>query len=337
MSASFLDNCQSLELVVGLNVKDRDALKRDVVLAVLGGRHLDAVAVEFGVSRASAYNWVKNYLEGGNKGLIRTKGDRRFALPGETPEETIRNVLAFLRHFPNFSADELSAHYADWGWSIPPRTMRSIFKMHGVGTDAQRQEKAYKPDEPDEPDEPDYSHLIDEVLDAVILEIEAEEKREPSGHNPGDVLVQDRFKFPAGACDEPLAIELIVDTFASTKRIFAKIGTPTEQLSKLAFEEVRRIYEQQSHRIHTICTPRKRQYSGDLGAFAYPDAILKSNYTVLDVRPAASRDKDSRIKAAWSILRTQWLKTLPTRLALKDMNPKQIEDDLQDWLLAHRK
>ncbi len=311
-----------------LNLKDKAALKRDVVFAVLAGGHPDAVGEEYGVSRASVYNWVQDYRKTGVKSLMQEKVDRHFALPGKTPAETIRNILGILRLHPEYSADRLSEIYGAYGFHIPQRTMRGIFKAVGASTDAQRRETAFKLD---------HSHITDEVLDAVILEIEIEEMREPSGRRPGDILIQDRFKFPAGLCDEPLAIELIVDTFASSKRIFAMIGTPTEQLSKSAFEEVQRIYEQQSHRIHKICTPRKRQYSGDLGAFAYPDGIQKSNYTVLDVRPVASREKDSRIKAAWAILQTQWLKSLPKRLALKDMNPQRIGDDLEDWLEAHRK
>ena len=313
---------------MGLDFKSRAARKSDVVKAVEAGGHPDAVAEQFGVSRASVFSWTKSYRELGAKGLNQRKADRRFSLPGETPSETIRNVLGFLRHRPDFSADELSDSYGDYGIRFPSRTMRNIFKKSGVSTAKERLEKAYKPDD---------SHIADEDLDAVIGEIEDEERREPSGRRPGDVLVQDRVEFPKDFCDGRLAIELIVDTFAPDQLIFAKVGAPDEQLSKWAFDEVRHIYELQSRRIHTVCTPRKQQYCVELGAFAYPEIVGKLNYTVLKVRPAKSRVRDSRIKAAWTLLQRDWLSSIPDRLKPEMLSLKNIEDDLNAWLTAHRK
>jgi len=114
------------------------------------------------------------------------------------------------------------------------------------------------------------------------------------------------------------------------------LSTPTHQLSVDAFVEVERIYKRQGLRVHKVLTPRKQQYAEDLGAVAYPKKFINPLSSILEVRPINSKNTDSRIKAAWTLLQTGWLKTMPTRLTQSDRTPKQIEDDLEDWLVSHR-
>lgn len=302
--------------------------RRDVVMAVLSGGHPDAVAHEYDVSRASVYNWTREYRTQGGKGLVHEKGDRRFSLGQKTPSATMRLVQAILQRDPDYSADKLSAFFDTWGFEISSRTLRNIFTRLGVSTAKQRRKKAFQPD---------YSDISAEDLDRVINEIGLAEKLAPCGRKPGEVLVQDRVKFPKGFCDEPLAIEIVVDAFLPSKRIYAMLASPCDQLSVDAFVEVERIYKGQGFRIHKVCTPRKQQYAGDLGAVAYPRRFKNPLNSIQEVRPVKAKTADSRIKAAWALLQKGWLKTMPTRLALADRKPKQIEDDLEEWLVAHRR
>lgn len=312
---------------MGLNYKVRALRRRDVVMAVRSGGHPDAVAQEFGVSRASVYNWVKDYQVQGAKGLVKERGDRRFSLEQKTPFETMRLVQAILLRYPEYSADKLSAYFDSWGMKVSSRTLRNVFKRLGVSTAQQRRNGAFQPD---------YSDISVEELDRVINEIELEERMTPSGRKHGHLLVQDRVKFPKGFCDEPLAIELIVDTFAPTRRIYAMLAAPSDQLSVDAFEEVERIYKRHGYKIHKVCTPRKQQYAGDLGAVAFPRRFKDPLSSIHEVRPVKAKTADARIKAAWALLKTRWLKTVPTRLATKDRKPWQIENDLEEWLVARR-
>jgi transposase len=319
---------QNEAIELGLGFTARTLRRRDVVLAVLAGGSPDAVAQEYCVSRASVYNWVKDYRTSGIKGLIREKGDRRLALDGSSPAELVRNIQGILRHRPEFSADELSAHFASFGKNISPRTMRNIFKSLGVSTAAQRRQRAFQPD---------FSDISIEDLDAVIRQLENCPSVELFGRKPGDVMVQDRIKLPSRLCVETLAIEIIVDTFAAPRRMYAMVGVPSEQLSRDAIAKVHSLYQQESFRIHKVCTPRKQQYCEALGAIAFPRLFNRFPELVLEVRPVNSREMDSRIKAAWMILQTEWIKSLPNRLPTNRRNCRDVDADLNAWLLARRK
>lgn len=307
--------------------------RRAVVIAIISGGHIDAVAKEFGVSRASAYNWVRDYNESGAKQLIHAAGDKRFALPGLTPFATLNFIQAAVVRNPTWSADKLSEFLGSMGREIQPRTLRNIFKALGISSACARLSKAstwrqgrYETQE--------FSEV---ELVEILSELDGLAPEEVKGRRQGDVLVQDRIKFPKDYCAEPFALELIVDTFAPLKRIYAMVGQPSHSLSVDALSHVEAEYSDQGFKIHKICTPRKQQYSGDLGAVAYPKWFEKHLEQVLDVRPANSKTADSRIKGAWLLLKSEWLKTLPTRLTPGALGLDQIEGDLQVWLAAHRK
>lgn len=296
-------------------------------MAVQSGGHPDSVAREYGVSRASVYNWMKDYRVQGVSGLIHENGDRRFALKRTTPFETMRRVRAVLVRHPEWSADKLSSFLGAMGMPISPRTLRNIFKRLGVSTAEQRRANAFKPD---------YEDISDNELEVIIRELEDHQKGEPSGCRPGDVMLQDRVKFPKGFCVEPLAIEIVVDTFAPFRRIYAMLAAPSHQLSVDAFVEVERVYKRQCLKIHTVRVPRKEQYAENLGAVAYPKLFKEPWRPIVDVRPVNSKTADRRIKAVWALLQAEWLKTMPTRLAPENRTPKQIDDDLEEWLVARR-
>lgn len=254
-------------------------------------------------------------------------GDRRFTLPKKSRQETSQFVLRMLRHKPGLSADALSAKLGDFGIAIPPRTMRNIYKVLGVSTAEERKGKSLAYLTPE---------ISPEDWDVIFKEIENGPVGELSGRNPGDVLVQDRVQLPSGYCDQRLAVEIIVDTFSSSRRIYAMVGTPSHKLSVDALAAVLHCYQTRGTRIHTFYAPRKNQYSAHLGAVAYPRCFMKPAGPLLEVRPTNSRTIDSRIQAAWTLLRSSWLKTLPTRLPLDDRTPNQIEDDLEEWLVKLR-
>jgi len=178
---------------LGLDFNGRAFLRRDVVLAVNNGGHPDAIAKEYGVSRASVYNWTKDYRMQGANGLIHAKDDQRFTFSGQSVLETLRRVKAVILRNPEWSADKLASVYMSWGVVVSARTMRNIFKRLGVNTTEQRKEKSFKPDN---------FELSPAELLRVIEQIEQQEKMELAGRKPGNILLQDRVKFPVGFCHE---------------------------------------------------------------------------------------------------------------------------------------
>lgn len=312
-----------------LSFQERFILRRNVVRAALSGCHPDAVATEFGVSRASVYNWMREDNEGGSKKLLHAAGDKRFSFPGMTAFETLRFIRQRVLRDPEMSADNVAKFMNSWGYAVSPRTMRNCFKRLGFSSAIERRKKAY-----DWRNTGSVAEISDEELLEIMSSLEDLPPGELKGSRPGQVLLQDRIKLPKGYCDEELAIELIVDTFSPMRRIFAKLGAPCDQLSLDALSTVQATYTDQGFKIYKICTPRKQQYEGDLGAFIYPKWFDKHLEKVLEVRPANSKTADSRIKEAWSYLKSGWLKTLLTRLPRDGLRKNLIEEDLQLWLVA---
>jgi transposase len=313
--------------------RQRFLLRRNVVAAVLSGGHPDAVAKEFGVSRASVYNWVREHNESGVKKLTHADGDKRFAMPGLTPFRTLNFIRHVVVRHPDMSADHLSEYLGSMGRDVSPRTLRNIFCKLGISSANARRSKAFEWQHGQLVDQ----EISDDELKEILSGLDDLPPGELKGHRPGEVLVQDRVKFPKGYCDEALVLELIVDTFAPMTRVYASLAPAGDQLSVDALSKVQACYTDQGFKIHKICTPRRQQYAGDLGAFAYPKWFDEHLELVLEVRPANSKSADSRIKAAWSLLRSGWLKSMPTRLALGDRHRKQIDGDLQVWLAAPQK
>lgn len=315
------------------NFRERFLRRRNVVMAVLSGGHPDAVAKEFGASRATVYNWVREHNDNGSKKLIHAEGDKRFSFPGLTPFTTLNFIRHVVSRNPDMSADHLAEYLGTMGRGVSPRTLRNIFSELGVSSASARRSKAFEWRHGQFPEQ----EISDDELKQPLSGLDDLPPGELKGNRHGDVLVQDRVKFPTGHCDEPLVLELIVDTFAPMKRIYASLASPSDQLSRDALSKVLAIYEGEGFKIHKVCTPRKHQYSGELGAVAYPKWFNENPAQVLEVRQANSKTADSRIKAVWSLLRSEWLKTMPTRLASGELHLNQIEGDLQLWLGAHQR
>ena len=318
------------EMEKALSIKEKYFRRRDVVHSILSGGHVDAVAKEFGVSRASAYNWMRDYNENGAKQLIHADGDKRFAMPGLTPFTTLNFIRHVVVRNPDMSADRLSEHLGTMGRDVSPRTLRNMFSEMGISSASARRSQAF-----------DWRHgqlaekeFSDDELTQILSGPDGLQPGELKGRRPGDVMVQDRIKFPKGFCDQSLALELIVDTFAPMKRIYVSLASPSDQLSRDALSKVLATYKDDGFNIHKVCTPRKHQYSGELGAIAYPKWFNENPAQVLEVRQANSKTADSRIKVAWSFVKLGWLKTMQTRLPAADRSQNQIEIDLQGWLDA---
>jgi hypothetical protein len=231
------------------------------------------------------------------------------------------------------SADNLSGYLGTMGQDVQPRTLRNIFSELGVSNARERQRKAFEWRR----GQFDEQEISDDQMTEIVSELDKLAIDEPRGRQPGDVMVQDRIKFPKRFCQEPLALELIVDTFAPMKRIYATVGTPTDRLSVVALDKVQAAYVVQESKTHTFLTPRKRQYAGDLGAVAYPNWFDKHLQQVLKVRQPNSKTADSRINGAWTLLKSEWLKPMSRRLPVNGFKRQQIDDALQEWLESHRK
>lgn len=314
-----------------MNLKERFAFRREIVKFVLGGGHPDAVAKEHGVSRASVYNWVREYKEGGARQLIHPDGDKRFALPGLTPFTTIRLVRAIVDRHPTWSADKMAEFLSSMGQEIHPRTLRNIFNRLGIGSKKDRQKAAAAFRSYGVQDE----EFSDDDLRLILAELDSLNSGEEKGSRPEEVLVQDRVKFPKGVCSEPLAMELIVDTFAPHKRIFATFGQAGVELSVSALIDIKRRYEGNGEAIVKICTPRKAQYSRDLGAFDYPNFLQWGMGAEQSVRPINAKYFDSRIQSTWEVIQHEWLKPLK-RVSQSLESVVFIEDSLEDWLYVRR-
>jgi len=316
---------------LSLGFKDRYMRRRSVVLEVLAGGNIDAVAKDFGVSRASVYNWVREYSSSGTKQLIRADGDRRFSMPGLTPFTTLNFIRQAVVRNPDWSADKLAEYLGAMGREIQPRTLRNIFKQLGIGTASARRSKAAE-----------WLHgrsvaqeFSDEELD-ILSKLGALPLEELRGSRPGEVLVQDRVKFPKGFCDQPLALELIIDTFAPMRRIYATLGPPCDRLSMDALDEVKTSYHRAGIRIMRICTPRKAHYADELDAFDYPRAVVDEMKAGHVVRPVNAKEFDSRIKDLWDVMRAQWLAPKRKMSKSSQLSFQALDDDLEEWLQEWR-
>lgn len=313
-----------------LNFKNRYLRRRAVVMAVLDGGHIDAVATEFGVSRASVYNWVRAHEVTGATGLVHPSGDKRFAWPGLTPFATLNFIRAAVVRHPGWSADKLAKYLGEMGREIQPRTLRNMFKQLGVSSARSRRSKA------SEWRLSSSAELEISEEDLVFLsELDALPSGEVKGRRPGEVLVQDRVKLPKGLCDEPMAVELVIDTFAPMRRIFATLGPPCDQLSLDALDEARAIYQREGLKIQRLCTPRKAQYAEELGAFDYPRAVVNEMRAGHHVRPVNAKKFDSRIQEAWNHMLLHWLKPMKKKF----MSPQPfaaLESDLEEWIKDFR-
>ena len=309
-----------------LSFKNRYMRRRSVVLAVLNGGHIDAVAREFGVSRASAYNWVRDYHESGATKLIHKDGDKRFALPGLTPYTTMRFVRSVVCVDPSRSADQLAEYLGSMGRYIPPRTVRNIFKELDISSADERLLQAMEWRDDVDPAQ----ELSDEELD-FMRALDALPAGELKGCRPGEVLVQDRVKVPKGICDGPLAMEIVVDTFSPLKRVYTTIGSSNHQLSIAALMDVRTKYKRDGIEILKVFTPRKAQYSKDVGVTDYPRILDNDFHIGHVVRPINSKEFDSRIRAVWDRMLRDWV--APMRKKFKSAQPiTVVEDELEDWL-----
>ena len=315
------------------SLRERFERRRDVVAAVLAGSAPKAVAKEFGVSLASVYNWINEAKADGTKALVHDQGDKRFALGRLTPWSTLNLVKSAVQRRPGWSADKLSAFLGTMGRDIPPRTLRNMFRRLGLGTATERQAaaKAWRKDgRIVEPEIPDHE-LVD-----VLSQLEALPDGEDRGRAPGEVLVQDRIKFPVGFCEASLAIELIIDTFAPSRRIFALIGPPSNQLAVDALNATIALYRTEGVVIKKVCTPRKAQYARELGAFEYPEELAVAPRIEQLVRPVNSKSFDSRVRDAWNLMKETWLTPKWKQCREAKLTAAELADDLEQWL-QHRR
>jgi transposase len=313
-----------------VNIKDRNALRLKAVNLVLNGARPDEVAESFGVSRASVFNWVRDYKDGGPSKVARMDGDKRFTLPGLTAQLTLRLVRAVIDRHPEWSADKLSEHLESLGHDIPARTVRNIFIELGAASAKERQQKAYVYQS---------NILHDQIFSEAELEEILTEQREPlfkelRGNKLGDVFVQDRIKIPAAMSNNSLVLELIVDTFMPWRCIYAAIGEPLDALSLDLLKKVTQKHLGKAF-IPMVCTPRKSMYDSKLYAMAYPNWIREELKGMQYVRNPKEKGFDSRIKAARDLIWDKWFKPLKKANEFQ-LTSTVLNDSLQNWLVNWR-
>lgn len=112
--------------------------KKRLVMREIAGEPVVALAREFGISRNTAYKWLKAYGRDGDYGLM-PKSKRPLNSPNKTSGEMEQRVVRLKNENEFWSANKVSVELSKLGHEITPKTVRRIFAEHGLNYKIRRE------------------------------------------------------------------------------------------------------------------------------------------------------------------------------------------------------
>ena len=105
--------------------------KKKLVMREIAGEPVAALAREFGVSRKTAYGWLKSYGRDGDDGL-KPKSKRPLNSPNKASTEVEQLVVRLKQENEFWSANKVSVELSKLGCKLTPKTVRRIFAESGL-------------------------------------------------------------------------------------------------------------------------------------------------------------------------------------------------------------
>ena len=113
------------------SVEVQEQRVRFVVAASRGERSVFALCAEFGISRATGYEWLRRYRAGG-VGAVVEQSRRPHRSPRRTAFSVEERIVALRRERPDWGARKLAVLLADEGLELPPATVHRILNRRGL-------------------------------------------------------------------------------------------------------------------------------------------------------------------------------------------------------------
>lgn len=104
---------------------------RFVEAASRGERSLASLCVEFGISRATGYLWLKRFREGGAAG-VREASRRPHSSPRRSSAALEERIVALRGEHPDWGARKLCVLLGRSGIEAPPSTVHRVLRRHGL-------------------------------------------------------------------------------------------------------------------------------------------------------------------------------------------------------------
>jgi len=287
------------------------------------------VAIQVGISRATAFQWKKHLRIGHPEKVLKPAVGRCFALPGLTPDDTTRILKALTEKFPDLSADGIAELLASQGYEVEPRTIRkSLSKLRlGRRSDrinhsvAQTIEQAISSD------------TLDDALIQGFRNLHHPDQKSSvsQGTKRAEVLVQGRAMLPRSWGRPDLVFELLIDTF--DLRVFA-IARPKGDVfaARDLADEVIRHYCRNNHAVGTLYWASQQHYKRSLSGRQYHELLSRLGIAHRAI-PSMSRQRDAYLEHAWMVVREEFLDSNREYLGpAEDQSLTELNDALDEYL-----
>lgn len=287
------------------------------------------VAIQVGISRATAFRWKKG-LEAGNAGkILNPAADRRLAIPGLTPRNTARFLKALTERFPDLSADGIAKLLANWGYEVEPRTIRKSLSKLRLGRRSERIDNSIA----QALEQAISSNILDDALIQGFRNLHhpGPKSSVPQGTKRAEVLVQGRATLPRSWGRPDLVFELLIDTY--DLRVFAIVRRKGDIFAARDLaDEVINHFRRNNHAVGTLYWASQQHYSRSLSGRKYQELLTRMGITHRAI-PSKSRHRDAYLEHAWKIVLEEFLARNRDHLGPgEDQNLTKLNDELEQHL-----
>lgn len=286
------------------------------------------VAIQVGISRATAFQWKKHLRTGHPGKVLKPADDRCFALPGLTPSNTTGLLKTLTERFPSLSADGIAELLANRGYEVEPRTIRKSLSKLRLGKRSQRIEYSVVKEI-----EAISNNVLDDALiqDVRNLHHPGPKSSVPQGTQRAEILVQGRAMLPRTWGRPDLVFELLIDTY--DLRVFA-IARPKGDVfaARDLADEVIKHYRRNNHSVGTLYWARQQHYNRSISGRQYQAILSRLGITHRPI-PSRLRHSDAYLDHAWMVVLEEFLDSNREDLGpAEDQNLTELNDALEEYL-----
>jgi transposase-like protein len=182
----------------------------EILQAVERSGNVSQACLQYKVSRASYYAWLRKYKEDPLSGLKPKKRIPKSS--NKTPQDVVERVVDLAIRNPDSGCSKIADLLLKGGAPLSPPTVQKILNKEGLGTVSRRLFRLEK------------HHFLDgwQVTDRQLELINRNDpclkERNKTGSHPGEILVQDCF--PIFQLIPGCYIHVVIDTYSSTAFIY---------------------------------------------------------------------------------------------------------------------
>lgn len=199
-----------MAIVNGKNRHPTANQRLEIMQAVERSGNVSQACLQYEVSRASYYAWLRKYKEAPLSGLEPKKRISKRA--NKTPQDVVERVVVLAIRNPDSGCSKIADLLLKGGTPLSPPTVQKILNKEGLGTVSRRLfrlEKHYVLDG---------WQVTDQQLELINRNDPCLKERNKTGSHPGEILVQDCF--PIFQLIPGCYVHVVIDTYSSTAFVY---------------------------------------------------------------------------------------------------------------------